>query len=123
MQKHILLVDDSITIREALRKVLEKVGHSVKEADDGLRALPVTQQMSFNLIITDINMPEMDGLSFVEAVRSDSSNRNKNTPVVVLSTENSAIMKTRAKKLGVKGWATKPVSESKLLEILQALKI
>ena len=114
MSKTILTVDDSRTMRDMLRLALTAAGHSVIQADDGvngLAALAAAGQV--DVIITDINMPRMDGYGFIEHVRQGNSNRV--TPILVLTTESEPARKLRARLAGATGWIVKPFDPGKLL--------
>ena len=114
MSKTILTIDDSRTMRDMLRLALTAAGHSVIQADDGvngLAALAAAGQV--DVIITDINMPRMDGYGFIEHVRQ--GNFNRVTPILVLTTESEPARKLRARQAGATGWIVKPFDSGKLL--------
>jgi two-component system, chemotaxis family, chemotaxis protein CheY len=109
---NILTVDDSPSMRALLRHALTSEGHLVNEADDGVAALEWLANNQPDLVITDINMPRMDGFSLIEALRRD--NRFRDMPILVLSTESSDEKKMRARQAGATGWIVKPFDPEKL---------
>lgn len=112
MAKTIMTVDDSPSMRMLLRVALTDLGYSVVEAEDGVHALEKLDGFHPDLLITDINMPEMDGFELIEAVRA--LPQFKATPILVLSTEFSDAHKARARSAGATGWITKPFESTKL---------
>ncbi|GAB5352490.1 response regulator [Qipengyuania sp. 483] len=112
MTKRILTVDDSASMRMLLKASLTKQGFHIETADDGEHGLERMSELSPDLLITDINMPKMDGFELIEAVRSKSEFRG--TPILVLSTEFSDEKKSRARSAGATGWITKPFDPDKL---------
>jgi two-component system chemotaxis response regulator CheY len=113
MAKTILTVDDSRTIREMLKAALMDAGMEVVQAEDGLHGLEVLETCSPDVIITDINMPRMDGFGFIEAVRG--SGRHRAIPILVLTTESVDDKKDRARRAGASGWIVKPFDPVKLV--------
>ncbi len=114
MGKVILTVDDSRTMRDMLKMALRDGGHEVIQADDGVHGTEVlAQNGNIDIIITDINMPRMDGFGFIEHIRRDPQNRSK--PILVLTTESDPAKKQRARDAGATGWIVKPFSADKLL--------
>src|SRR5690242_6271342 len=97
-QKTMLTVDDSATLRELLLAALSEMGFRVVQAADGAAALEIVGAQKPDLIITDVNMPRLDGLSFIERFRKEHGNRT--TPVLVLTTETDPELKDRARKAG-----------------------
>lgn len=110
--KLILTVDDSASMRMLLKVSLTAQGYRVEGADDGQHGLTRMQELNPDLLITDINMPHMDGFELIEAVRGLSQFRG--TPILVLSTEFSEEKKSRARGAGATGWITKPFDAEKL---------
>jgi two-component system, chemotaxis family, chemotaxis protein CheY len=108
----ILAVDDSPSMRMLLRSALSAQGFDVSEAEDGLAALEWLESNSPNLLITDINMPRMDGFGLIEAVRAQS--RFRDMPILVLTTESSDEKKAIARRAGATGWIVKPFDTEKL---------
>jgi len=117
MSKTILTVDDSRTMREMLRMVLNDAGFRVIEAEDGINGLEVLRAQPPDIIITDINMPRLDGFGFIEEVRRDAQHRA--LPILVLTTESDAEKKARARRTGATGWIVKPFHPGKLLEAIR----
>ncbi|MEP1519084.1 response regulator [Ascidiaceihabitans sp.] len=117
MSLEILAVDDSRTMREMIRLALEPVGFTVHTADDGIHGVEILENLSPDAIITDINMPRMDGFGFIDAVRQKNSYRA--TPILVLTTEAAPELKMRARQAGATGWIVKPFEPTKLIKALQ----
>lgn len=117
MKQTILTVDDSRTMRDMLRLALMAAGYRVIEAVDGVDGLQVLTGERPDVIITDINMPNLDGFGFIEAVRKDAAWRG--TPILVLTTESDAEKKARARDAGATGWIVKPFSPDKLIQAIQ----
>ncbi len=116
MSLSILAVDDSRTMRDMLRLALTEAGFDVSLAEDGQHGLDVLEGLTPNVIITDINMPVMDGFGFIEGVRK--SDRYRATPILVLTTESATEMKQRARKAGASGWIVKPFDKDKLVNAI-----
>lgn len=113
MGKVVLTVDDSRTMRDMLRLALTDAGHTVVQADDGQHGVEVLAETpDVDVIVTDINMPRMDGYAFIEHVRGHSN--NKSTPILVLTTESEPAKKQRAREAGATGWIVKPFDPAKL---------
>ncbi|MFT3966764.1 MAG: response regulator [Sphingobium sp.] len=108
----ILTVDDSRSMRALLRVALVERGYEVCEAEDGVEALQWLETNSADVIITDINMPRLDGFGLIEKVRS--SSRHIDRPILVLTTESSDEKKKRARDAGATGWIVKPFDPEKL---------
>lgn len=115
--KTILTVDDSRTMRDMLRLALTDAGFEVVQAVDGLDGLSVLDCVRPDIIITDINMPRLDGFGFVEAVRARKPLRS--IPVLVLTTESDIEKKDRARRAGATGWIVKPFDAGKLVAAIQ----
>ncbi len=109
----ILAVDDSPTIRQMVSMTLKEAGHKVIEAKDGREGLQAAQRQSVDLVLTDINMPVMDGISLCTELRKLGNYRF--TPILILTTESSADMKQKGKAAGATGWLVKPFNPDKLL--------
>ncbi|MFZ5669523.1 MAG: response regulator [Pseudomonadota bacterium] len=116
-EKTVLTVDDSRTMRDMLRLALSGSGYRVIEAVDGLDGLQVLEAEGADVIITDINMPGLDGIGFIERVRRDQ--RHHGTPILVLTTESAPEMKERARAAGATGWIVKPFDPEKLRSALR----
>jgi two-component system chemotaxis response regulator CheY len=117
MSKTVLTVDDSRTMRDMLRLALAEAGFRVVQAEDGVHGLEVLQGESPNVIVTDINMPRMDGFGFIENVRSDA--RHRAIPILVLTTESDAAKKDRARRAGATGWIVKPFDPVRLVDAVR----
>ena len=112
----ILLVDDSVSMREMVSFTLKQAGHNVTEAEDGVQALEIAQNNTFNLVITDINMPNMDGITLTAKLRELESYTF--TPILILTTETSEPRKIEAKKAGATGWIEKPFDPDHLISTI-----
>jgi two-component system chemotaxis response regulator CheY len=117
MAKRILTVDDSKTMRDMVSYTLRKAGFDVNEAEDGKKALAVLAGGRFDLVITDLNMPVMDGITLIRNVRSGSQHRS--VPILILTTEADGAKKAEGKAAGATGWLVKPFSPDKLVEVVQ----
>jgi two-component system chemotaxis response regulator CheY len=114
MSYTILIVDDSLMIRQMLREALEADGYSIIEAGNGREATVLLERLYPELIITDINMPEMDGLSLIRWIRENGGHNL--TPILVLTTESSRGMMQRGREAGATGWLVKPFNTQQLRE-------
>ena len=117
MSKIILAVDDSASIRQMVAFTLKSAGYEVVEAVDGLDGLAKAKLQSFNLILTDQNMPRMDGLTLVRSLRALA--RYATTPILILTTESSEEMKAQGRAAGATGWLVKPFDPQKLIEVVK----
>ena len=113
MTKTILTVDDSRTMRDMLLLTLSDAGYRVIQAEDGVHGLEVLAGETPDVIVTDINMPRLDGFGFIEKVRHDANHRA--VPILVLTTESDAEKKDRARRAGATGWIVKPFDPTKLV--------
>ncbi len=112
MSKTILAVDDSRSIRDMVRFALEPLGYEILEAEDGVEGLERLGHAKVDLVITDLNMPNMDGLEFISAVRKEE--RFAGLPMVMLTTEGQAEKMRAGKRAGASGWIVKPFNELQL---------
>lgn len=119
MAKSILTVDDSNSIRQMILFTLKSAGYQVVEAVDGNDGLNKAKANSFNLVLTDQNMPGMDGLTMIKTLRALPQYRN--TPILMLTTEASDTMKNQGRAAGATGWLVKPFDPQKLLEVVKKL--
>ena len=117
MTKTVLTVDDSRTMRDMLMLALKDAGYRVVQAEDGIHGLEVLQAERPDIVITDINMPRMDGFGFIEGMRADPN--HKATQVLVLTTESDAAKKQRARDAGATGWIVKPFDPAKLVDAVR----
>ncbi len=113
MPKTVLTVDDSPSIRRMIAMTLEEAGYAVVEAVDGQDGLTKALSQPVDAIITDQNMPNLDGLGFIRALRQHP--QGKGVPVVVLSTDSAEELKAQAREAGALGWMVKPFTQDKLL--------
>lgn len=117
MTKTILTVDDSPSIRRMVAMTLGDAGYRVIEAVDGLDGLDKAMSQSVDGIITDQNMPNMDGISFIREFRSRPE--GKGVPIIVLSTESSDGLKQTAREVGATGWMVKPFDQARLVAVVK----
>ena len=117
MSKCILVVDDSETVRQVLQLTLSKAGFKVIEAEDGVDALNKLPEAAVDMIVTDLNMPNMDGLELIQKVREEGNHRF--TPIVMLTTESSEEKKKAGREAGASGWIVKPFKPEQLLKVVK----
>ena len=113
MSKRILTIDDSKTIRDMLMLTLAEAGFEVLQAVDGQDGLDVLDKEQVDVVITDINMPRMDGYEVIRQLRSNSA--HKSTPILVLTTESEVDKKNLARIAGATGWMVKPFDPERLI--------
>lgn len=113
----VLIVDDSPSMLKLVRSTLEDAGHTVVEAEDGVQALVALDKTDVDLVITDVNMPNMDGITLVGKLRERDSTRL--TPILLLTTEIDMEKKKEAKAKGATGWLNKPFDEAKMLTTIR----
>lgn len=119
MAKKILTVDDSASIRQMVSFTLKSAGYEVGEAGDGQAGLKQAQSSHYDLILTDQNMPVMDGLTLIRALRKEAGYGA--TPILMLTTESGEQMKTMGRAAGATGWLVKPFDPQKLLDVVKRL--
>ena len=117
MAKKILTVDDSISMRQMISFTLRENGYEVTEAVDGQDAISKAQNQSFDLIFTDQNMPNIDGLTLIQMLRD--LPEHEKTPILMLTTEASDDMKKMGRAAGATGWLVKPFDPQKLLDVVK----
>ncbi len=117
MAKSILVVDDSETVRQVLQMTLSNAGFGVVEAEDGVDALQKLSAGQIDMLITDLNMPNMDGLELIKKVREKGTHRF--TPIVMLTTESSEEKKLAGREAGASGWIVKPFKPEQLLKVVK----
>lgn len=117
MGKTILIVDDSPSIREAISSTLEDVGFDICIGENGLDAQKHLAGGHLDLIITDLHMPEVNGIELIKVVRENPTYQY--TPVLLLTTESQASMRQDAKAAGATGWLVKPFEKQKLLAVIK----
>ena len=117
MAKIILAVDDSASIRQMVSFTLKSAGYEVVEAIDGMDGLDKARAGNISLILTDQNMPRMDGLSLIKSLRA--MRQYASTPILMLTTESSDTMKAQGRAAGATGWLVKPFDPQKLIEVVR----
>ncbi|MCS6944904.1 MAG: response regulator [Sutterellaceae bacterium] len=113
----ILAVDDSASMRQMVSFTLKSAGYQVIEAADGVEALEKAEKHAVDLVLTDQNMPRMDGITLVKNLRVKEAYAR--VPILILTTESSAEMKAKGKAAGATGWLVKPFDPNKLLEVIR----
>jgi two-component system chemotaxis response regulator CheY len=113
----ILAVDDSASMRQMVSFTLKGAGYNVIEAADGQEALEKARGARVDLVLTDQNMPKMDGITLVKSLRGLPSYIS--TPILILTTESSDEMKAKGKAAGATGWLVKPFDPGKLLDVIK----
>ncbi len=116
VSKTALIVDDSISIRQMVSFTLREGGFTVVEANNGQEGLERLDQGKFDVIITDLNMPIMDGITFIRELRGRPA--SKYTPVLMLTTESQDTRKQEGRAAGATGWIVKPFNPEKLLNVI-----
>ena len=109
----ILVADDSASMRQMVEFTLKEAGHQVVVAEDGAEALKLAKGMTADLVITDVNMPNMDGITLIRELRALPN--FKFTPILTLTTESTTEKKMEGKGAGATGWIVKPFNPEKLL--------
>jgi two-component system chemotaxis response regulator CheY len=117
--RKILAVDDSVSIRKSISFILGQENFEVVEAENGADGLAKATADKFGLIITDINMPIMDGIQFIKELRKTAE--HKFTPIIVLTTENQDSKMQEGKAAGATGWIVKPFSSEKLIAVVKKI--
>ena len=116
MSKTIITVDDAATMRKMISFTLKGAGHDVIEAGDGAEALNTLKTRGVDLVITDVNMPNMDGITLTRNLRTLS--QFAKTPIILLTTESSPEKKAEGKAAGATGWIVKPFQQEQLLAVV-----
>ena len=119
MEKNILLVDDSPTTRKIVGFFLKEKGYKIIEANNGIEALEKMAYSKIDLIITDLNMPKMDGLELVSSINSDLA--FKDIPIIIITTEDQEQKEEEGMKLGASAYLKKPISKSTLIKEVENL--
>ncbi len=119
MAKTILIVDDSASMRQLVKISLNGTGHQIIEASDGRDALSKLNGQKINLIISDVNMPNLDGIGLVKAVKAKPEYRF--TPIMMLTTESEQAKKAEGQAAGAKAWMVKPFQPQQLLAAVEKL--
>ena len=115
----ILTVDDSRSLREILGNILKSAGYAVVEAEDGIAGLELAQKQVFDLVLTDQNMPGMDGLMLIDNLRTLPD--YESTPILMLTSVTDNDMKQRGRAAGATGWMIKPIDPERLLLVLDGV--
>lgn len=113
----VLAIDDSRTIRNLVRKAMEDAGFICTTADDGVQGVERFAEVDPDVVITDINMPRMDGFGVIDAIRGNSANRA--VPILVLTTESADELKARARRAGATGWIVKPFEDTAIVSVVR----
>lgn len=121
MSKSILVVDDSASLRSSLEAALRNAGFEVTLAEDGVDAVRILDGRGFDLVITDVNMPQMDGITLIRRLRVD--HRHKYTPVLMLTTSSEVETMKQGKEAGATGWMSKPYNPEILIAVARRLVI
>jgi two-component system chemotaxis response regulator CheY len=119
MSKTVMVVDDSSSFRTVVKLALQKAGYAVVEAGDGKDAVAKLTGQKINLIVCDVNMPQMDGLTFLRHIKTLAA--YKFTPVIMLTTENGGDRMQQGKAAGAKAWIVKPFNPPVLLDAVAKL--
>lgn len=121
MTKTVLTIDDSRTMLSMLRMALVPAGFDVLQAEDGMQGLQVLESCTPDVIVTDINMPNLDGFGLIERVRE--TERHAGVPILVLTTESGADKKQRAREAGATGWIVKPFDAARLVDAVRRVSM
>lgn len=121
MNKRIMTVDDSATVRQMVGFTLRDAGYEVIEAVDGKDALEQLSNQSVHMLITDLNMPQLDGVGLIKEVRRNP--RNRFIPILMLTTESSDVKKQEGKAAGASGWIVKPFKPEQLLGVVRMVLV
>ncbi|MGC4000704.1 MAG: response regulator [Anaeromyxobacter sp.] len=116
MNKTALVVDDSDVMRQVVGYTLREAGFEVTEAANGKQAVGCLEGTAFNLIVTDLNMPEMDGVTFIARARKHAAHRF--VPILMLTTESQESKRQEGKAAGATAWLVKPFDPDKLLSVV-----
>ncbi|NVO12445.1 MAG: response regulator [Rhodoplanes sp.] len=117
MSKTILNVDDSASVRQMVQLTLQGAGYRVLQANDGADGLSKAQASAVDMVVTDLNMPVMNGLALIRELRKLPAYRG--VPILFLTTESDAAMKKEAKDAGATGWITKPFQQDQLVAVVR----
>jgi two-component system chemotaxis response regulator CheY len=117
MAKRVMTVDDSRTMREMVAFTLREAGYEVSEAEDGAKALAALRAKPVDVVITDLNMPNMDGVTLIRQLRTEP--RYRSVPILMLTTEADATKKAEGKNAGATGWLVKPFDPAKLIDVVK----
>ncbi len=119
MSKTVLVVDDSPSVRKMVQMTLAGAGYDIIEAEDGQDAFEKATSNRIDAVLTDQNMPRLDGLSFIRQFRG--TPQSVGVPIVFLSTESDATLKAQAKEAGATGWMVKPFDQNQILAVVKKI--
>lgn len=117
MGKKIMTVDDSASVRQMVSFTLKNEGYEVSEAEDGVDALAKLQQQPVDMVLTDLNMPNMDGIELIKQLRANPN--FKFVPIIFLTTESQEEKKQQGKQAGATGWIVKPFKPEQLVGVIK----
>ncbi len=117
MGKLVMTVDDSSTVRQVLEMTLTEAGYDVVEAVDGRDALEKWAENPIDMLITDLNMPNLDGIGLIKEIRQNKEHRF--LPIIMLTSETQPEMKEAGKRAGASGWIVKPFKPEQLLAVVR----
>jgi two-component system chemotaxis response regulator CheY len=117
MAKTVLSVDDSASVRQMVQLTLTGAGYTVIQASDGAEGLAKAQSTQVDMVVTDLNMPNMNGMALIRELRKLPA--YKGVPIIFLTTESDAAMKNEAKAAGATGWITKPFQQEQLVAVVK----
>lgn len=121
MPQNALVVDDSKSIRDMVAMTLTESGYSVTQAADGQQAIETAANSTFDLVITDINMPVMDGITFIRQLRTKPNYGF--TPILILTTESQDAKKQEGRAAGASGWIVKPFNPEQLIKVVNRVAV
>ena len=113
----VLAIDDSRTIRSLVQKVMQEAGFTCVCADDGVQGVAMFADVQPDVVITDINMPNLDGYGVISQIRGGAVNRS--VPILVLTTESADHLKARAREAGATGWIVKPFDDAAIISVVR----
>ena len=116
---YILAVDDALTIREVIKGILTIEGHTVDVAEDGVEALKMAKNNDYDIILSDVNMPNMGGISLLNKLRG--LEQYQSAPILMITTEGSGYKKDKAKATGASGWLQKPFDPARLTNAVESM--
>lgn len=117
MGKRVLIVDDSASMRQLIAFTIKDAGHEALLAENGRQALEMLKGAPADLVITDLNMPEMDGITLIKELRAMAA--YKFVPILMLTTESQVAKREEGRAAGASGWIVKPFSAEKMLEVVK----
>lgn len=115
----IMAVDDAKTMRDLVKGILENEGHEIITAEDGEQAMQIARQQNVELVLSDVNMPNMNGISLVSKLRR--LPEYSTVPIMMLTTEGDGYKKTKARSMGANGWLQKPFTPERLINAVDKM--